>query len=98
MNHHFTLIDDLERAISFRSPERRVETLNRITDLFVAGSVVYSDAQIALFDDVITRLVATVEAEARAALANRLAAHPDAPPKLMRSLASDDAAAVAGPV
>jgi len=72
--------------------------LERITDLFAAGSRGYSGEQIALFDDVLQKLSADIEVKARARLANRLARIDSAPPKLIRSLAFDDEIQVAQPV
>ena len=46
------LLDELQSALSHGTVARRVETLRRVTDLFVNGAVDYSDEQIALFDDV----------------------------------------------
>ena len=51
-----------------------------------------------MFDDVILRLAAEIEAKARAKLARRLAPVANAPAKVIRSLAFDDDSAVACPV
>jgi uncharacterized protein (DUF2336 family) len=51
-----------------------------------------------LFDDVITRLAAQIEATARAKLARLLAPVANAPVKTIKALASDAEIAVAGPV
>src|SRR6202007_3369473 len=67
-------------------------------DLFVLGSARYSGEQIALFDDVMSRLLEQVEVSARAAFGHRLATNIKAPPKVMRGLALDNAIEVAGPV
>src|SRR5204863_4052390 len=85
-------------AIAAGSNGRRREMLQRVTDLFIVGSPAYSDDEIDLFDDVITRLAAEIEQSARALLAVRLAPIPNAPPKIMRALASDDSIDVAAPV
>jgi uncharacterized protein (DUF2336 family) len=77
---------------------RRVETLRRVTDLFVSGAVDYSDDQIALFDDVFQCLIDRIETSARVLLADRLAPIDTAPPKIVRTLALDDVIDVAGPV
>ncbi len=69
-----------------------------VTDLFIMGSEQYSDDEIALFDDVIIRLAAEIELSARSLLAVRLAPIPNAPPKIIRALAFDDAIEVARPV
>jgi uncharacterized protein (DUF2336 family) len=92
------LISDLEDAIAHKDVAHRAETLRRLTDLFVLGSPRYSGEQIALFDDVMSRLIDEVEVSARAAFGHRLATVPNAPPKVMRELAMDNAIEVAGPV
>jgi uncharacterized protein (DUF2336 family) len=93
-----SLIHELEDALSEGSAERRERTLRRVTDLFVFGSSHFSGDHIAVFDGVFSHLVADIEQSARAALAERLAALPNTPPKVMRKLAFDDAIEVAGPV
>jgi uncharacterized protein (DUF2336 family) len=92
------LICELEEAIAHKDIGRRAETLRRLTDLFVLGSVKYTGEQVALFDEVMRRLLEEVEVSARAAFGNRLATVANAPPKLMRNLALDNAIEVAGPV
>ena len=93
-----SLIVELEDAISSGTVERRIETLWRVTDLFIAGADQYSDDQIDLFDDVIARLAAEIEVTARAKLARRLAPLANAPIKVIKALAFDDLIDVAGPV
>jgi len=93
-----SLIDELIGTAVSGSARQRVRILQRVADLFVAGSRRYTDAQIALFDDVLQKLAAEIEVKARVKLAQRLAYLDTAPPKLMRSLAFDDAFSVACPV
>ena len=93
-----SLIDELIGSVATGSAQHRLRVLQRITDLFVAGSRRYSGQQIALFDDVLQQLSAEIEIKARAKLANRLASMENAPPKLIRVLAFDNAIEVAGPV
>lgn len=93
-----SLIDELEDAIASGSPEKRLASLWRVIDLFTDGAGRYSDEQIALFDGVILRLAAEIEAKARAKLARRLAPVAHAPAKVIRSLAFDDDTSVACPV
>ncbi len=92
------LIDDIEQAIAGRSIQSRVTSLQYVTDLFIGQAEHYSDEQVALFDDVLSRLCAEIELSARAELARRLAPIPNAPPAVIRSLATDDAIEVAAPV
>ena len=93
-----SLIDEVISTVATGSVTQRLRVLQRVTDLFVAGSRSYSSEQIALFDDLLQQLAADIEVHARAKLANRLATVSSGPPKVIRSLAFDDEIAVAGPV
>jgi len=92
------LLDELEAALAAGSNARRIEMLTRITDLFVGGAERFSEDQIGLFDDVMVRLVATIEAKARAKLALRLAPLANAPMSVVNMLAYDDDIEVAHPL
>jgi uncharacterized protein (DUF2336 family) len=98
MSAQQNLIDQLEDAFSRHDIRRRAETLRRVTDLFLSGSGRYSGQQIELFDEVMGRLVEEIDVSARAAFGNRLSTVTDAPPRVIRGLALDDAIEVAGPV
>lgn len=93
-----SLIDELIDSVAVSDVEQRLRILQRVTDLFAAGSRNYSGEHIALFDDLLQQLSIDIEVKARAKLAHRLAATDNAPPKLMRALAFDDEIKVAGPV
>ena len=75
-----SLIDELIGTVATGNAKQRLRMLQRITDLFVAGSRGYSSQQIALFDDVLQRLAADIEVKARARLAHRLATVEARPP------------------
>jgi uncharacterized protein (DUF2336 family) len=92
------LLDELEDTLAHGTLARRVDLLRSITDLFCAGGVDYSDGQLELFDDVFACLVQNIEVSAKALLANRLAPHPAAPPRIIHTLAFDDIIEVAAPV
>jgi uncharacterized protein (DUF2336 family) len=92
------LLDELETALASGTNTRRIEMLTRITDLFVGGAPRFSETQIGVFDDVMVRLVNTIEAKARARLSHRLATIANAPTKVIWTLAFDDDIAVAQPV
>jgi uncharacterized protein (DUF2336 family) len=96
--HISSLIDELEDAIASGTPDSRLKSLWQIIDLFMDGASRYSDEQVALFDDVILRLTAEIEAKARAKLSRKLAPVANAPVKVIRSLAFDDDTSVAVPV
>jgi uncharacterized protein (DUF2336 family) len=92
------LLDELQTTLAHGTVARRVETLRRVTDLFISGVVEFSDDQIALFDDVFQCLMHHIETSAKALLSNRLAPVDRAPPLTIRALAFDDLIEVAAPV
>lgn len=92
------LLDELQSALAHGTVARRVETLRRVTDLFLQGAVEYTDEQIGVFDDVFHCLIQHIETSAKSLLANRMAPIPQAPPRLIYTLAFDDAIEVAAPV
>ena len=92
------LLDELQTILAHGTVARRVETLRRVTDLFIEGAVDYSDEQIGLFDDVFKCLIDHIESSAKALLADRLAPIDNAPPQTIRTLAFDDLIEVAAPV
>jgi uncharacterized protein (DUF2336 family) len=98
MNTSLPLLAELEQAITRGAPERRAEMLLKIADLFTHGSARFSENEIALFDDVITRLAVGMEVSVREKLARGLAPNPKAPLNISRILASDDEIRVAEPV
>jgi hypothetical protein len=48
-----SLLDELQTTLAHGTVARRVETLRRVTDLFISGAVDFSNEQIGLFDDVL---------------------------------------------
>jgi uncharacterized protein (DUF2336 family) len=93
-----SLIDELNEVVAAGDDPQRLRILERVADLFAAGSRGYSSDQISLFDDVLQKLSKDIEIKARVRLARRMARIDNAPPKLIRVLAFDDAVAVAKPV
>ena len=93
-----SLLDELQSTLAHGPVARRIETLRRVTDLFINGAVDFSDEQIALFDDVFQCLIQHIETSAKALLSNRLAPINTAPPLTIRALAFDDLIEVAAPV
>jgi uncharacterized protein (DUF2336 family) len=93
-----SLLDELQATLAHGTVARRVETLRRVTDLFINGAVDYSNDQIDLFDDVFQCLMHHIETSAKALLSNRLAPVDRAPPLTIRALALDDLIEVAAPV
>jgi hypothetical protein len=87
MTSQSDLIYQLEDILASKYVSRRVEILQRVTDLFVIGSGKFSEEHVDLFDHVMGKLLENVESAARAQFGIRIAALPDAPPKIIRKLA-----------
>lgn len=92
------LLAELDTAFSQASQTWRATALRQIADLFVASAALYSAEQIALFDDVICRLIPKMDRTALAELSNKLAPVGNAPVKAIASLARNADLAVAGPI
>jgi hypothetical protein len=93
-----SLISQLESAVQRGSRERRLETLRRVTDLFLDNASGYDEDQVRLFDDVLLRLTSKIYKHALAEISRRLALVGNAPIRLIGRLARDDDIAVAAPV
>jgi uncharacterized protein (DUF2336 family) len=92
------LIAELEAALARASPSWRSMTLRRLTDLFMVDAGSFSDDQIAVFDDVISRLLDNTDRRALADLSKRLAELERAPANVVATLARHSDISVAGPV
>jgi uncharacterized protein (DUF2336 family) len=98
MTRTLPVIDELEAALNSGTNARRIEMLTRITELFMGGASRFSDEEIGVFDDVMFRLVSTIEAEVRAKLSYRLSPIANAPANVVNMLAFDDDIDVARPL
>ena len=103
----FSIANQVEAAVQAGSAEKCLETIRRVTDLFLSSAGAYNSDQIELFDNVLERLVRTIEiralgnVSARMALAevsNQLAPVAQAPRAVIRRLAGNDEITIAGPV
>jgi len=93
-----SIIAELEDAVRDGTTAKRVQTLRRVTDLFLNDGDRLNDEQVKVFDDVLCLLVARVETRARAELSKRLAPLDYAPFEVIQYLAWDDDISVAGEV
>ena len=93
-----SLFTELENAVRSGTIDKRVATMKRVTDLFLDHAEVLNEDQVAIFDDVLHRLVKSVEARALQELSRRLAPVRNAPIGVVQELAHHDDIAVAGPV
>jgi uncharacterized protein (DUF2336 family) len=98
MHGTLTLLGDLDAALAAGTGIRRVAILTSVTDLFINGAPNFSDDQVGVFDDVMARLMDTIEAQARIKLAQRLAPIANAPSNVIHLLAADDDIEVARPL
>ena len=94
----YSIISELEDAVSGGSSAKRVSTLRRVTDLFLHDGERLSEEQVKVFDDVLCILIARVETRARAELARRLAPIDYAPFEVIEHLAFDNEIEVAADV
>ena len=93
-----SLISELETAVQSGSKTERIDTLRRITDLFLSTQERLNAEQIDVFDEVIGHLVRRIEVRALAELSERLAPIENAPIGVIQNLAREDEILVAGPV
>jgi uncharacterized protein (DUF2336 family) len=98
MPHPAVLIPELEQAIRHGSASRRAEMAERVTDLFVDDADRFDADQVAVFDDVLQRLIEQIEGDALRRIAQRIAPVESAPVGVVRRLAADDDIGIAGPV
>jgi uncharacterized protein (DUF2336 family) len=93
-----SLLGELEAAIQSGSSDKRTEMLRRVTDLFVSTAPYVTTEQAGVFDDVFEHLIKEIEWKAMVELSDRVAVVDNAPDRLIRRLAHDDAIEISGPV
>jgi uncharacterized protein (DUF2336 family) len=102
-----SIADEVEAAIKAGSAEKHLDAIRRVTELFLTSADSFSGEQIELFDDVLERLIRTMELRAIADVSTRialaqmsaqLASTSKAPPSVVRLLARHDEIDIAGPV
>jgi uncharacterized protein (DUF2336 family) len=92
------LIAELEGAVKSISPDRRLQMLRQVTDLFLSDADRLNENQISVFDDVLVRLTSRMEAQALAQLSASLSGSSFAPRQVVRQLAHRPEASIAVPV
>ena len=98
MKFTLALMSELEDALQHGAPERRVELLRRITDLFLSDANRLNEAQVGVFDEILTHLAHRIEERVLAQISLKFAPVRNAPRNMISLLASDDNISVAGPV
>jgi uncharacterized protein (DUF2336 family) len=98
MRDHTSILSEIDSALAKGSKQHQARMLQAVTDLFVSSGTGLSEQDVALFDDMITRLADKIELSARALLAQRLAPLTKAPQNAINMLANDDEITVASPI
>lgn len=98
MSSIISFVSEVEAAVSGGDAARRVDTLRKVTDLFVAQSSRLNEAHVDVFDEVIMRLARDIEFKARVDLSDTLADVANAPRQVVRDLALDGDINVARPI
>jgi uncharacterized protein (DUF2336 family) len=102
-----SIVEEVETALCASPEVKGIDTLKRVADLYLSSAGNYAAEQVELFDNVLERLVKTIEIRAIAdisarmalvELSTRLAHVSQAPPLAVRQLARNDEISIAGPV
>ena len=96
--HAQSLIAELDLTLSKVSSTKQSAILRCVTDLFLNGAPTFSNEHIAVFGDVIDRLLDTIDRAALLELSTRLAPIGNAPVKVIGRLSRNDDIAIAAPV
>jgi uncharacterized protein (DUF2336 family) len=91
-------LGDIEEALQQADPQTRHRTLRAVTDLFLSTAERLDDDRIDVFDDVFESLLGGSDLDGMTDVSQRMAPVGNAPPRLIRRLATDDRIAIAGPV
>jgi uncharacterized protein (DUF2336 family) len=92
------LIEELDKTLSKASEAQYRTILRGVTDLFLRESERFSGEHVAVFDDVIIRLIEKTEHSALIELSSRLAPVGNAPTNVVVRLSRHDDIAVSGPL
>lgn len=92
------LFAELEATLTNGSGQQRFSILRKVTDLFIAQADSYTNDHVAVFDELMTRLIDRIEQQALIELSGRLAPLDRAPANVVGLLSQNDDIAVAGPV
>jgi uncharacterized protein (DUF2336 family) len=93
-----SLIEELDATLDRTSSPQHLSILRDVTDLFVNGSDTFAEDHVAVFDDVIVRLIDKADRPALIELSGRLAAISNAPVNVIDRLARHEDIAISGPI
>jgi uncharacterized protein (DUF2336 family) len=98
MSDAHLLFAELEASLTNGVGSQRFTILRKITDLFLAGADSYSDDHVAVFDELMSRLIDQIEREALIELSGKLASVDHAPVNVIGRLSHHDDIDIAGPI
>jgi uncharacterized protein (DUF2336 family) len=81
-----------------RSPEKRLELLHKVTDLYFEGVGEHTDAETFLFNDIMDKIVEMFSRDLKRKVSASLAILPDFPRNIVRKFADDKDIEIARPV
>ena len=91
------LVAELEGAAKGGSTERRIQMLQKVTELFLSEADRLTERHIKVFDDVLMRLMERIEAQALAQFSISISDSNAAPREVIRQLAYHEDRSVAAP-
>ena len=89
---------ELTRIAAERSPEKRLELLHKVTDLYLDGVDTYSKTETYLFNEIMEKIVDQFSRDLKREVSSNLALLPDFPGNIVRKLADDSDIEIARPV
>jgi hypothetical protein len=89
---------ELTRIAAERSPEKRLELLHKVTDLYLDGVDTNSNTETYLFNEIMEKIVDQFSRDIKKQVSSTLAILPDFPTNIVRKLADDEDIEVARPV
>ena len=92
------LFVELEATLTHGPGSQRFTILRRMTDLFLAGAQTYTDEHVAIFDELMGRLIEKIERQALIELSGRLAPVERAPVNVIGRLSRDEDIGISGPI
>jgi Uncharacterised protein conserved in bacteria (DUF2336) len=98
MSNAHQLFAELEATLTNGEGSQRFTILRKITDLFLAGADTYSDDHVAVFEELMNRLIQRIERQALVELSGKLAPIDRAPVSIIGRLSYDDDIDIAGPI
>jgi len=96
MSHAQALIAELDTVLVSASEARQRAMLRDVTDLFLNAAERYSGEQVAVFDDIMCRLIANADRGTLIELSSRLAPVSNAPVNVIGRLSCHDELVIAG--